>query len=62
MAGVNPDVAVIRFWSYFTTVFHTFLYCAKECGVPMETAVLVLRVVRSCHITTEYLELDCGSR
>ena len=61
-AGVNPDPVEICFWSYFTAVLHTLLRRAKESGVPMETAVLVLRVVRSCHIFTEYLELDRSSR
>jgi hypothetical protein len=61
-AGVNAEVVVICFWSYLTTVLDTLLHCAKERGVPMETAVLVLRVVRSCHIITEHSELDRGSR
>lgn len=60
-AGVNPDVNVILLWSYFTTVLNTLLHSPKERGVPMETAVLVLRIVRSCHIIIEYSEHEQDS-
>ena len=60
-ASVNPEAVVIYLLSYFATVFNALLRRAKEGGMPMETAFLVLGIVRSCHMTIEYSEQEHNS-
>ena len=49
----TTNVSAAEIKAYFTAVFHTFFHCAKKGRVPVEAAILILRVIGSCHrITT----------